>query len=70
VFVHPDVATPLWAGNRWGSDPSNRSDPLFDNSLQYWAALDVAADGTIAPLVWQDNFTLGVAPPSPSLALA
>ena len=65
VFVHPSVAAgaPLWSGNRWGSDPAPpppSGEPLFDRSLQYWAPLSVERNGSIAPLVWLDNFTIDV----------
>ena len=64
VFVHPDLDVgALWSGNRWGSDPAPPGGvPLFDRSLQYWSPLQFGADGSIAPLVWVDNFTLGVRP--------
>jgi len=62
VFVHPDVGAVLWSGNRWGSDPAPPGGtPLFDRSLQYWYPLSVAENGTIAPIVWIDNFTMPVA---------
>jgi hypothetical protein len=64
VFAHPDLSAPLWAGNRWGSDPSPPNGvPQFDRSLQYWYPLSFAPNGTILPIAWLDNFTLGVAPP-------
>lgn len=69
VFTHPDVDGVLWAGNRWGSDPDPPPPshaPLFDRSLQYWARLSFADDGSIRPIVWADNFTLGVAPAAQS----
>ncbi len=64
VFVHPDLdVAALWSGNRWGSDPAPPGGvPLFDRSLQYWSPLQFGADGSISPLVWVDNFTLGVRP--------
>ena len=63
VFVDPLVAggAPLWGGNRWGSDPGPGGPPLFDRSLQFWAQLSVLANGSIAPILWADNFTIDVA---------
>ena len=52
----------LWAGSRWGSDPDAGPGrpPKFDSSLQYWAPLDFAADGTATPLVWSNSSTFAV----------
>lgn len=59
VFTHPDVDGVLWSGSRWGSDPTpGGAPPLFDNSLQFWTLLSPE----LAPIAWQDNFTLGVRP--------
>ena len=63
VFTSPALSAPLWAGDRWGSDPAPPPPagvPLFDRSLQYWAPLRVLANGSIAPLEWLDNFTVEI----------
>ena len=62
-FVFQSPATlqgVLWGGNRWGSDPVNPKQPLFDNSLQYWSLLNFSASGNVSTLTWQDTFILTV----------
>jgi len=61
VFVHSALEAPLWAGNRWGSDPNPPSGvPLFDRSLQYWSKLSLLPNGSFAQIVWEDNFKIAV----------
>jgi hypothetical protein len=58
----------LWSGSRWGSDPAAgpAHPPLFDSSLQYWAPLNFAADGTALPLVWANESSFSVEVDAPA----
>ena len=60
VAQHPRLPGQVLASwNRWGSDPTGGSQPLFDLSLQYWALLSRQGGGW-EQVQWQDQVTLNV----------
>jgi hypothetical protein len=55
VRLATGAVQPIYVGLRWGSGPTKRTD------FQYWAPIEVAADGrSLVELQWQDSFVLDV----------
>jgi hypothetical protein len=54
----------MWIGTRWQSTP----DRIKGHEFQYWGLLTFTPDGTIAPMEWQDIWTIDLLLPAVSAA--